>query len=291
MTNTHRVIEALSSDAGYYFDNAVLLEAGQSQFQRYEIWQLPRFGRFLRLDEAAMLSEGDECIYHESLVHVPALAHPDPRRALVLGGGDGGAIEELLKYPSMERVVMVELDPTVVELARRHFPDLHRGAFDDPRVELRFQDGMVYVREVAPTIGARFDLIFLDLTDPWSGAEALFGASFLQDCKALLTPLGAVVAHIGSPHHRPDEVRAVLQDMRQVFRIVYLHFHYIPTFGSSWGLAVAADALDCASLSSEEVDRRIQARGLRDLQHINGDVYRAAGALSPYLRQLLGVKS
>ncbi len=289
MTERQRVSEALAPDAGYYFDNAVLLEAGQSQFQTYEVWQLPRFGRFLRLDAAAMVSEGDEFIYHESLVHVPALAHPDPRRALVLGGGDGGAIEELLKYPSMQHVVLVELDATVVELARRYFPAMHRGAFDDPRVELRIQDGLVYVREVAPQLGLQFDLIFLDLTDPWSGAKELFGAPFLRDCKALLTSQGALATHVGSPYHQPNEVRHVMADLQHVFRNVYLHVHYIPTFGASWGLAVASDALDCAALTPQEINHRITARGLCDLQHIDGEVYRAAGTLPAHLRRLLGL--
>src|SRR5690606_6591919 len=127
-------------------------------------------------------SERDEFIYHECMVHPAALAHPAPRRALVLGGGDGGSSEELLKHPSIERVVMAELDGAVIDIARRHLEQVHRGAFDDPRLDVRMGDGFAFVRDTDET----FDLIVLDLTDPDTPAEQLYSAEFFRMCQRIL---------------------------------------------------------------------------------------------------------
>ena len=139
---TTRLWESLSSWSGYYFDVTECLERGRSRYQEYEVWHSPLFGRMFRLDGCAMTSEADEFIYHENLIHVPGLAHAGPRSALVIGGGDGGSAEELFKYRTMQQVVLVELDEKVIELARKYFPAVHRGALDDPRLELRVQDGL-----------------------------------------------------------------------------------------------------------------------------------------------------
>ena len=279
--------ELVSEDAGYFLRGARLLEAGLSEWQTYEVWETPRFGKLFRLDGCFMTSERDEFYYHENLIHVPGVAHPGLRRALILGGGDGGSADELLKYPGIERIVIAELDAKVVELSRRHLHAVHHGALDDTRVEVRIGDGMKFVHEDGPAAGERYDLIVLDLTDPVAPAEALYAADFFAACKALLAEGGALTLHIGTPVFQPERVRELVARLRRVFATVRPYFLYIPLYGSLWGMACASDTLDPAALGAEEVDCRLAMRAIRELQHFNGAVHCAQFALPNHLRVLL----
>ena len=278
--------ELVSEDAGYFLRGARLLEAGRSEWQTYEVWETPRFGKLFRLDGCFMTSERDEFYYHENLIHVPGVAHPGLRRALILGGGDGGSADELLKYPGIERIVIAELDAMVVELSRRHLHAVHHGALDDTRVEVRIGDGMKFVHEDGPAAGERYDLIVLDLTDPVGPAEALYAADFFAACKALLAEGGALTLHIGTPVFQPERVRELVDRLRRVFAKVRPYFLYIPLYGSLWGMACASDTLDPAVLDAGEVDRRLATRAIRELQHFNGAVHCAQFALPNHLRVL-----
>jgi spermidine synthase len=281
------LVERLSDDAGYFIDGGRLLERGHSEFQDYEVWDTPRFGKLFRLDGCFMTSERDEFYYHENLIQVPALAHPEPRSALIIGGGDGGSAEELFKHPGMQRVLMVELDGKVVDIARRYLGEVHHGALDDPRLEIRIGDGLAYVERDGPASGERFDLIVLDLTDPVGPAEALYSEAFFQGCRSLLTPDGALTLHIGAPVFQPERVAGLVRGLRQVFAHVSPYFLYIPLYGSLWGMACASDTLQPASLSAAEVDAGIAQRQLGRLQHYNGAVHCAQFALPNHLRTLL----
>lgn len=279
--------EDLNEHAGFFIRPTRLLDAGRSEYQDYEVWETEQFGKLFRLDGYFMTSERDEFFYHENLIHVPAVTHDAPRRALVIGGGDGGSAEELFKHPTMEHVVLVELDAKVIEIARVHLQTVHRGALDDSRLELRVEDGLRYVREIAPAEARRFDLIVLDLTDPVGPAAALYEEAFFRDCKALLTTGGALSLHIGAPIFQPERLAQMMRNLRAVFGNVSPYFMYIPLYGSQWGMACASDVLDPAAMSEHEIDRRIAARGLAHLQYYNGAMHRAQFALPNYLRQLL----
>lgn len=279
--------EALSDGAGYYIRAGRLIESGRSQYQDYEVWETPEFGKLFRLDGSFMTSERDEFFYHENLIHVAALAHPGPESALIIGGGDGGSAEELFKYPSMRRVVLVELDGKVVDIARAHLQAVHHGALDDPRLELRIEDGLRYVNEIAPAAHERFDLIVLDLTDPVGPAETLYAEPFLAACRKLLTPLGALTLHLGAPVFQPKRLRTILGNLREAFRIVVPYFMYIPLYGSQWSMACASDGLDPRAVDAAELDRRIVERRVGDLQYYNGGIHHAQCVIPNYLRRLL----
>jgi spermidine synthase len=230
-----------------------------------------------------MTSEREEFFYHENIIHPVAVAHPNLKRALIIGGGDGGSSEELLKHPSIEQVVLCELDPDVVEISKKHFFAVHRGVFDNPKLDLRIGDGFAYLRETED----KFDLIVLDLPDPIGPAEALYTAEFYACCKHALAAGGAVALHIGSPVARPDRVQTHVAALRQVFSLVRPYALYIPLYGSLWGLACASDVLDPLALTSEQVERIIRERRLTHLQYYNGDTHRAVFALPNFMRELL----
>lgn len=282
------LLEWLNADAAYGFRATRRLETLRTRYQQLEVFDTPQFGRLLRLDGRYMTSERDEFFYHEPMVHTAALTHPAPRSALIIGGGDGGSAEELFKHPGMERVVLAELDADVVEMSRQHLPAIHRGSFDDARLELRIGDGFGFVTEqAARPDGERFDLVVLDLTDPDTPAERLYTRSFFERVKAVLAPGGAVTLHIGSPIFNPDQVRELVAELRAVFRHVRPFGLYVPLYGTYWGMACVSDTLDPCGLSSDAAEARIAERGLRELQYYNGEVHQALFALPNYYRDLV----
>ncbi|MEO8103225.1 MAG: polyamine aminopropyltransferase, partial [Betaproteobacteria bacterium] len=189
-----RLLETLTASSGAYFDGT-LIDSLRTAYQLIEVFDTPDLGKLMRIDGANMTSERDEFFYHENLVHPAAIAHPAPRRVLIVGGGDGGSAEEILKHPSVDRVVIAELDAGVIDIARRHFQSVQRGALDDARVEIRLGDGLATVR----ASGREWDLLYLDLTDPVGAAAALYTPAFYADCRRTLNAGGALVMHIGSP--------------------------------------------------------------------------------------------
>ncbi|MBS0511055.1 MAG: polyamine aminopropyltransferase [Proteobacteria bacterium] len=282
------LVEHLADDAAFVVRGARLLERRQTPFQEIEVWDTPRFGRLFRLDGCFMTSERDEFHYHENLAHVAGVAHASPRRALVLGGGDGGSAEELLKHPSIERVDIVELDAGVVDIARRYFSAVHRGAFDDPRVNLHIGDALVHVETLcAQGEAARVDLIVFDLTDPVGAARPLFSHDFFAVCRKLLASGGALSLQVGSASFQGEQVRTVLKALRASFRRVQPYVAHVPLYGSLCVFAVASDTLDASTITAQEVDARIAARGLGELQHYNAAVHCAQFALPNHLRGLL----
>lgn len=277
------VAERLTADFGFYLRDALLLAQQQSSYQHIEVFDNALFGRVMRIDDCFMTSERDEFFYHEPMIHLPAIAHSGPRSALVVGGGDGGAAEELLKHPTMERVVLAELDAAVVQLARQWLGSIHKGALDDPRLELRIGDA----RALIGSCTERFDQIVLDLTDPFGPALDLYTVEFYQSCRRALNPGGVLSLHLGSPIHVPQTMARIAASLHAVFPIVRPYLQYVPLYGTLWCMAMASDSTDPTLLSTAEVDARIAARGLSDLQLYNGATHHALLAQPNFVRNLL----
>jgi spermidine synthase len=280
---SEKILERLNDASGVYFEGT-LLERRRTPFQLLEVYDTPELGRIFRLDGFNMTSERDEFFYHENLVHPAAVAHPGPKRALVIGGGDGGSSEELLKHSTLEVVHMAELDPVVIEVAKAQFGKVHRGAFDDPRLKVTVGDGLAYLRETE----ARYDLVSMDLTDPVGPSVELYSPATFALARGAMAPGGALTLHIGSPFSHGARVRSTLDNLRSVFRRVTPYFVHIPLYGSIWGFACASDTLDPRDMSPADVERVIERRGIGDLQYYNGEVHRAMFALPNYVRALVG---
>ncbi len=281
------LLEWLNGDSVYGYRTQRLVEATRSAHQSIEVHDTPQWGRLFRLDGSFMTSERDEFHYHESLVHPAAICHPAPRSVLIIGGGDGGSTEELLKHPSVSRVVMAELDPEVIRIAREHLQSVHRGALDDPRVDIRIGDGWETVQAILRGGIERFDLVILDLTDPDTPAFKLYTPEFFQLSRRLLHAGGALILHIGSPVFNPERVRFLIGELSKAYRLVRPMGLYVPLYGAYWGLAVASDQLDPPSLTESEVERRLIERGIGELEFYNGATHRALFSLPNYYRRLL----
>ncbi|MEO5701627.1 MAG: polyamine aminopropyltransferase [Casimicrobiaceae bacterium] len=277
------MIEHLTDEWGYFIRSRGVLERFRSDWQDVEVHDSSAFGRLFRLDGHFMTSERDEFFYHENLVHMAALTHPNPESALILGGGDGGSAEELLKHPSVRAVTLCEIDVKVVDIARRYLGAVHHGALDDPRVRVQIGDGLAFVRGNQE----QYDLIVLDLTDPGGPSTPLYTADFYRACVARLAPGGAMTLHIASPVAHPARIRDGLADLRSAFAVVAPYLTSIPLYGGMWMMACAAQELDPRTVTPAEIDHRIVARGLRHLQYYNGAMHAAGLALPNFVRDLV----
>ena len=276
------VMEQLTENAAFGF-RAHNVQRQHTPFQTLEMLDTPSFGRVMRLDDHFMTSEGEEFFYHECMAHPAAMAHPDPQQVLVIGGGDGGLAEELLKHNTVQRLVLAELDEAVIEVSKAQLQRVHNGVWDDPRLQLQIGDGMAYVDSTTD----RFDLILLDLTDPHTPAGSLYSPEALQRMRRVLNPGGALVLHLGSPVFHAEQVRALSQTLKATFAQVACYGTYVPLYGAYWGMAVCSDRLQPTAVSAAQIEERLATRGVTDLQYYNADIHGALFALPNYYRKLV----
>lgn len=262
-------------------DVALSLRIAQTLLHEQTAWQellvveTARYGRMLALDGAVQTTEKDEFIYHEMIGLVPVRSHPQPRRVAIVGGGDGGVVREVLKDPAVQQVTLVEIDPRVTEVARRYFPQIASG-LDDPRVELRFEDGIAYIARLQQEV----DVLIVDSTDPVGPATGLFGREFYQSAARALRPGGLLVAQTESPYLEPDIMSQALQAMAAVFPKTYLYLASVPTYPSGlWSFGVGSLGTD---------PRQPGARPLNGhTRYYNEDIHRAAFVLPTFVKELV----
>lgn len=263
----------------------VLFE-GQSEFQHIQVLDTVPFGRMLVLDDATQTSEIDEYVYHEMLVHVPMMAHPDPKRVLVIGGGDGGALRRALEYP-VEKATMVEIDGEVVRVSRELLPSIAGDAFTHPKGELIIGDGVRYLKETQE----HFDVIMVDSTDPVGPAVDLFGESFYQDARRALGDNGIIVTQSGSPLVMLDELKDAVNLMRRVFPIVKTYICSIPIYpGVLWSFTAASTTIDPSAVNPATIAARLKANG-KPTGWYTPAIHLAAFALPNFLGDVLGMNS
>ncbi|NLA82375.1 MAG: polyamine aminopropyltransferase [Clostridiaceae bacterium] len=253
----------------------------QSDFQQIQVLDSYEFGRILVMDGFIMLTEKDEFIYHEMVTHVPMAVHPQVKRALIIGGGDGGTLRELCRYPQIEEIVMVEIDPMAVEVAKKFLPGTS-VAFDDPRLTLLHEDGLRYVRRCHDA----FDLIIVDSTDPFGPGESLFTREFYSNCSHALKADGILVNQHEGPYFRQDaeEAAAIYRKTSAIFPIAMAYQAHIPTYPAGhWLFGFMSKRYhpltDLAPLAW-------QAHEL-DTRYYNTDLHAGAFALPNYVKRLL----
>jgi spermidine synthase len=254
----------------------------QSPFQELVILETPGFGRILVLDGVIQTTERDEFIYHEMLTHVPLVAHGNAKRVLIIGGGDGGVLREVMRHP-VEKAVMVEIDGLVVERCREFMPSLSDGAFEDPRAELLIDDGIKYVA----TASDGFDVIIVDSTDPVGPGEVLFTDEFYGHCGRLLGSSGILVTQGGVPFFQGAELTSSYHRLKPHFGDVSFYVIAVPTYvGGFMALGWASsDGMLRHQAIPDLVDRYVAA-GL-GTRYYAPAVHAAAFALPPYVSRLM----
>jgi len=257
-----------------------VLFRGQSEFQTVEIVETRGHGRLLLNDGLYMVSERDEFVYHEMIAHVPLLVHPDPRRVLVIGGGDGGTVRECLRHPSVEHVELVEIDGMVIDACREHLP-VTASCLDDPRVTVTVADGVAFVAATDQT----FDAVLVDSTDPVGPAQPLFGPEFYGNVARVLGPQGIVVSQCENPWYELAAQCSLLEILRGQFpEVAVYNYHNLTYPGGLWSFSFASKGpRPDAELDPERIAR------LGQLQWWTPEVHRAAFALPAFQRRALGL--
>ncbi len=256
------------------------LHEEQTPYQSLEVYESPLFGRMLVLDGAVQTTEGDEFMYHEMLAHPALCTHPAPRRVLIVGGGDGGALEESLKHP-LERATLVEIDEAVVRASRTYLATVAGEAFDDPRTALVIGDGIAYVGETAE----RFDVVLVDSTDPEGPALGLFSPAFYAQVARRLTPGGMLVVQSGSAVYQQALIAAVRRHLRPLFPVVRTYLADVAAYpGAVWSFTLASLGPDPLGVAQDEIGRRTRGFGLRAYTPAR---HHAAFDLPPYLHARL----
>ena len=257
--------------------------SGNTQFQKVEVLESDTFGRSLVLDGKTQSTEVDEFVYHEALVHPPMLLHPNPRTVFIGGGGEGGTLREVLTHASVERVVMLDLDKEVVELCRRYLPNHSQGSFDDPRLELIYEDARGYLANTQIS----FDVMIMDLVDPMEGGPAylLYTEEYYKIAKAKLAPGGILVTQSGPSGllSYQECFTTIYKTLAEVFQHTIPMQAHVPAFQTLWGFTVASDS-PLAALSEDEINRLAAERIGKELRFYDGETQRNMRALPKYLR-------
>jgi spermidine synthase len=249
--------EQVNAHDVYYHGVAAVAARERTPFQHLEIVESRQFGKMLLLDGDLQFALSDEFLYHEPLVHPACLQAGEPESALILGGGDGAAARELLRWKSMRRVVLVDIDEKVVDLCRNLLPELHQGALDDPRVEVVAADA----REYAVNCRESFEIIISDLTTPSEGgpSEKLFEPEFLAVCRDLLAPGGVYATQAGSAAvQEADKLADLRSNLLGAFVHVHAYASAIPSFLAPWAFLMARTSPIPSPSAPEAVDARLE---------------------------------
>lgn len=247
-----------------------------------------RFGKVLMLDGAIQVTTADEFAYHEMLAHVPLFAHGRARRVLIVGGGDCGLAEEALKHPGIERLTQVEIDASVIELARQHFPEFSEPVLDDPRFELVIADAAARMAEWAEAGDACFDVVLVDSTDPQGPGAVLFTRSFYADCRACLAPGGILVTQNGVPFLQAEALASSVGYLRGLFADAGCYLTAVPTYaGGHLALGWATDEAGLRAVPPRVLAERHGAAGGFATRYWTPEVQAAAFALPRYIAEML----
>ena len=267
--------EKQTSSVGFSCKIKETLFTAKTKYQELAVLDTVPFGRMLVLDGMVMLTDADEFVYHEMIVHPSMRAHPAPKVVLVIGGGDGGSVREICKYPSVEKIFLAEIDEGVVEASRRFFPGLS-SCLDDPRVEVCIADGIEFVR----SLDAFCDLVIIDSTEPVGPAAGLFETEFYEAVFRALKEDGIMVAQSESPFYNGDLITAVFSRVKKIFPAAYFYLAAIPTYPSGlWSFTMGSKKYD-----PRDPQGTFTPTGTR---YYNPEIHRSALVLPKFVQDLL----
>jgi len=265
--------------ASFSLEVSRIIYSGKSEFQKIEIFESPFFGKVLVIDDCIMLTERDEFIYHEMIAHVALYVHPHPSKVLVIGGGDGGTVREVLKHQDVQEVLLVDIDRMVSEVCLKYFPEISSQLSSD-KLTCQFQDGVKYVRNTKD----KFDLIIIDSTDPISVGEGLFTQQFYQDCRRILNTDGILINQAESPIFTQKWLQDISRKLRPVFPGLDFYHAHIPTYPSGyWLFGFASKKYH----PLKDFRRNKFKQQNLSLNYYNPELHKAAFVLPNYVRKLV----
>lgn len=261
-----------------------VLYEGKSEHQHLMLFENPEFGRVLTLNGVVQTTERDEFVYHEMLSHLPILAHGRARSVLIVGGGDGGMMEEALKHRSVERVTLVDIDGDVIEFSKKHLRSICGDAFEDPRARVVIADGVEFVE----TTEERFDVLIVDSTDPIGPGEALFSERFYKGCARALAKGGVLVTQNGVPLLQADELKGTTGHLRKFFKDVTCYRAAVPLYvGGDMAFGWGSDDPALRRTPLDTLRQRFAAARI-ETRYYTPEIHLGAFALPGYMTELLG---
>ena len=282
MAEKRSIPETLFDDLGFRMTYAVdrVLYEVQTEHQHLILFEHPFFGKMLMLDGATQVSSKDEFVYHEMMTHVPIFAHGNPREVLIVGGGDCGIAEEVLKHKSVKRLTQVEIDASVVEFSKEHFPEFTKPVLTNKRFDLDIDDGMNYVAKTDRC----FDIIIVDSTDPLGPGKVLFSEKFYAACKRCMAKGGLLITQNGVPIFQAGELTATISRFRKLFADGYCYVAAIPTYvGGHMAMGWATDNTKLRHASVKTIAARYKKAGSFPTKYWTPEVHVAAFALPRFI--------
>jgi spermidine synthase len=281
-------IEWEFNDSGHLFEIKNVVFRTKSKYQMIEVLELARLGKALILDGKIQSSLLDEYVYHESLVQPAMVLHGNPKRVLILGGGEGATAREVLRFKTVSEVIMVDIDNVVIDIAKRYLKEWHRGAFDDKRLKLFIEDGFEFVKK-AKRNNEKFDVIIADLADPIEGGPAyrLYTKEFYENIKAILAKGGVFVTQATSLSYYADVHAVIRNTISTVFKYVASYSVYIKSFDDEWGFVIASDDKNPKSLTAEIVNKKLKELVEGENRFYDGESHMRMFSLPKYARDIL----
>ena len=282
MAEKRWIAETLFETQGFRMTYAIerVLYELQTEHQQLVLFQHKHFGKMLMLDGATQVTTRDEFIYHEMMTHVPILAHGKAKEVLIVGGGDCGIAEEVLKHKSIARLTQVEIDASVVEFSKEHFPEFTKPVLGNKRFDLVIADGMDFVAKT----DRRFDVIIVDSTDPQGPGKVLFTEKFYRGCKRSLTPGGVLVTQNGVPFLQPAELVSSIGHFRKLFADASCYVAAIPTYvGGHMAMGWATDNTRLREVPLRVIAERYARAGRFATKYWTPQVHKAAFALPRFI--------
>jgi spermidine synthase len=256
----------------------------ETEHQHLIIFETLEFGRVMMLDGIVQLTTRDEFVYHEMMAHVPLFAHGRAKKVLIVGGGDGGVLREVLRHPEVKSATLCEIDSGVIELCRAHFPEISAGAYDDRRTKIVIADGTKFVAET----DERFDVIMVDSTDPIGPGAVLFTKDFYAYCRRALAKGGVLVTQNGLPFLQAGELKQSLGFFRDLFADAFAYLATTPSyFGGPMSYGWATDDARLRHHRRKKIERRYEKAGAFPTRYWRPEVHVAAFALPGYVRDLV----
>jgi len=243
----------------------------RSEFQEVALLELEGFGKALVIDKLVQSTETDEYLYHESLVHPAMILHPEPKRVLIIGGGEGAALREVLKHNTVEKAVMVDIDKVVVEFSKKYLDFIHKGSFNDPRAETVIMDGFKYIKNVE---NSSFDVVIMDLTDPYASeiAKPVYSLESMKEIYRILSSEGVLATQAGNSFFYNKSYNYVLRNVKEVFKYTAEYWVWIPSFGYACNFIIGSKVYNPLDIEPEVFNTRLRTRGV-ETRFINGERY------------------
>lgn len=260
-----------------------LIHRQKTSCQDLRIYHTEHYGKTLILDGIIQTTEKDEFMYHEMITHSVMMLHPNPKKVLIIGGGDGGVLREALKYKSVTLAVLVEIDPKVIEISRKYLKSICKNAFRDKRTKVVINDGATFARQAQE----KFDIVVIDSPDPIGVARVLFSQKFYRNISSLLTEKGLMIRQTGSTTNQSKELKANWKILKKIFPYTWLHLVAIPTYiGGYFSMAVGSHRVNLQEINISVLEKKFNRLKI-ETRYYNPYIHLSSALLPEYVRRNL----